>query len=461
MRFEILVEAMQVQQGYRLVQQQVQRLALTQTLAQAIAILQMSTHELWESAATAITDNPMLEWPQRERQERMRLRGLGRKSDAALYAVARRKTLDDVLREQLAMMDVCTRKRRLVSYLIDCLDERGYLSVTVDDVVSHLRVGKSEVLVAVSILQGLDPIGVGARDLQECLLLQLYDLVATEQVDRATSDLACRMVEGDLTQLRASHMRLNKLTQKFHCTEYQAKKAIDVIQSLNPRPGLQYAVEDTQYIYPDVIVTKLATEYVVMANDMAIPKLRLSEEYSAFLHQKRKSEVRDYVAQQTSLAQAFVHGIEARQRTVQRVAEVIVQYQRDYLDFGDALLKPLTLKMVADQLGVHESTVSRAVAGKYAETPRGIFELKHFFSARLLSSGQSDGVSAMSVKAQLKHLIEQEDQAVPCTDQQLADQLRHCGIRISRRTIAKYREELNIANSAERRVVPATMAAKG
>ncbi len=451
-----------MQQGYRLVQQQVQRLALTQTLQQAITILQMSTHELWALAAQEITENPLLEWPQRERQERAHLRGLGRQSDAAVYAVAYRSKLDAVLREQLAMGRFCEHNRRLVDYLIDCLDDRGYLTVPVEEVATHLCIEKDEVLLAVSILQSFEPIGVGARDLRECLLLQLHaKLAVCDPEDRFTYELACQMVADDLGRLRASSTRFAKLMQKFHCTEAQCKRAVRFIQSLDPRPGWQYATEDVQYIYPDVIVTKLESEYVVMANDLALPQVRLSEEYSAFLNQKRGTEVRDYVAHQTSLAQAFVRGIEARKRTVQRVAEVVVQYQREYLEFGDAMLKPLTLKVVADELGVHESTVSRAVSGKYAQTPRGVFELKHFFSARLMSSGQADGVSSASVKAQLKYLIERENPLSPQTDQQLADQLKQSGIRVSRRTIAKYREELNIPNSAERHHERTDLAAEG
>ncbi|PWI57381.1 RNA polymerase factor sigma-54 [Sulfoacidibacillus thermotolerans] len=448
-----------MQQGYRLVQQQVQRLALTQTLQQAIAILQMSTHELWELATQAITDNPLLEWPKRERQERARLRGLGRQSDAAVYAVAHRSKLDAVLREQLAMQHICERQRRLVDYLIDCLDERGYLSISEEEIAAHLRVPKSEVLYALWILQGFEPHGVGARSLQECLLLQLNARMGQcERAQRPLFELAKRMLTDDLTQLRATGSHV-KLAQKYHCSETQCQQAIRLIQSLDPRPGWQYAADDVQYIYPDVIVTKLGTDYVVTANDLALPQLRLSEEYTEFLNQKRGSELRDYVARQTGLAQAFVRGIEARKRTVQRVAEMIVHYQRDYFEFGDAMLKPLTLKMVADELGLHESTVSRAVSGKYAQTPRGIFELKHFFSARLISSGQEEGVSAASVKAQLKFLIDRENRSEPFTDQQLADQLKQSGIRVSRRTIAKYREELNIPNSAQRRQVESDMAA--
>ncbi len=444
-----------MQQAYGLVQQQVQRLAMTQTLQQAIAVLQMSTSELWDYADQAVTENPMLDWVHRERQDRARFRGVGRIGDVAALAVAQYDTLVLTLQEQLRFSGLCEPQRKLVRYLIDCLDERGYLEISVEEIAKHLQVRQTDVLLALRELQSFEPPGVGARDLRECLLLQLTARSGyTQTVDAAVLDVAIRTVTGEWKAL-CSRKR-SQLVGRLGCPKEIMNEALSLIQSLDPHPGLRYGASGTAYIVPDMAILRTGDGYIVAANDVAFPHLRVNEEYQSYLTAARaergtESDTRDYLLRHLSSATALLRSIEARRRTLHRVVEALAAYQQDYFDFGPTRLKPLTLKMIADQLGLHESTVSRAVAGKFVQTPRGVFELRYFFSSRLEAGGGA-GVSSASVKASIKALIEGESQEA-LTDQALANMLQARGIQISRRTVAKYREEMKIASSSLRRAL--------
>ncbi len=442
-----------MQQAYGLVQQQVQRLAMTQTLQQAIAVLQMSTTELWEYVEEAVTENPMLDWVQRERQERARFRGVGRIGDVAALAVAQPDTLALALHEQLRLSDLCGPSRRLVHYLIDCLDERGYLEIPVEEIAEHLQIRRIDVLAALRELQSFEPPGVGARDLRECLYLQLTARSGdVNTVDGAVLDVAIRTVVGEWEALCGR--RRSQLLGRLGCSKEIMHEALTLIQSLDPHPGLRHGASGAIYIVPDMAILRTNGGYIVAANDVAFPHLRVNEEYRSYLsvartEQGAEGDMRDYLLRNLSSATALLRSIEARRRTLQRVTEALVVHQQGFFDFGPTHMKPLTLKMIAEELGLHESTVSRAVAGKFVQTPRGVFEFRYFFPSRL-ESDDGAGVSAASVKASIKALIEGESQEV-LTDQTLATMLQERGIQISRRTVAKYREEMKIAPSPQRR----------
>jgi len=442
-----------MQHAYGLVQQQTQHLAMTQTLQQAIAVLQMSTAELWEYAEEAVTENPMLEWVHRERQERARYRGVGRIGDVAAIAVAQHDTLATILHEQLRFSGLREPYRRLTGYLIDCLDERGYLEIPVEEIAEHLQIQQTDVLIALRELQKFEPFGVGARDLRECLLLQLTaPSGCAETVADAVLDAAIRTVSGEWKAL-CGHKR-SQLMGRLGCSQEVVNEAFALIQSLDPHPGLRFSATGATYIVPDMVILRTSDGYIAAANDMAFPHLRVNEEYRSYLAGVRsergtEGDTRDYLLRNLSSATALLRSIEARRRTLHRVVEALTLVQQGFFDFGPTHLKPLTLKMIADELGLHESTVSRAVAGKFVQTPRGVFELRHFFSSKL-AAGDGAGVSSASVKASIRSLIEGERQDV-LTDQALADILQSQGIRISRRTVAKYREEMKIAPSSMRR----------
>ncbi|MHB1627746.1 MAG: RNA polymerase factor sigma-54 [Bacilli bacterium] len=442
-----------MQQAYGLVQQQVQRLAMTQTLQQAIAVLQMSTSELWEYVEEAVTENPMLDWVQRERQERARFRGVGRIGDVAALAVAQPDTLALALHEQLRLSDLCGSRRRLVHYLIDCLDERGYLEIPVEEIAEHLQIHRTDVLAALRELQGFEPPGIGARDLRECLHLQLTARSGdVNEGDDAVLGVAIRMVTGEWEALCGR--RRSQLMGRLGCSKEIMHEALTLIQSLDPHPGLRYGASGTIYVVPDMAILRTSDGYVVAANDVAFPHLRVNEEYRSYLSVARtergaEADTRDYLLRNLSSATALLRSIDARRRTLLRVTEALVIHQQGFFDFGSTHMRPLTLRMIADELGLHESTVSRAVAGKFVQTPQGVFEFRYFFPSRL-GSDDGVGVSAASVKASIKALIEGESQEV-LTDQALAVMLQDRGIQISRRTVAKYREEMKIAPSPQRR----------
>ncbi len=442
-----------MQEAYGLVQQQAQRLTMTPTLQQAITVLQMSTTDLWEYAAEAVTENPMLDWVHRERQERARFRGVGRIGDVAASAVAQPDTLALTLHDQLRLSNLHGPRRRLVRYLIDCLDERGYLEIPLEEIAEHLRIHQADVLAALRELQTFEPPGVGARDLRECLHLQLAARSPVAgAADGAVLDVAVRAVVGEWDALCGR--RRSQLAGRLGCSKETMHGALTLIQSLDPHPGLNHGLGSAIHVMPDVSITRTNGGYVVAANDDAFPHLRVNEEYRSYLSlaradQDTQGDTRDYLSRNLASATALLHSIEARRRTLLRVTEALVVHQRGFLDFGPTHMRPLTLKMVGDDLGLHESTVSRAVAGKFVQTPRGVFELRHFFPARL-GSKDGEGVSAASVKTSIKALIEEERLEV-LTDQMLANILQERGIQISRRTVAKYREEMKIAPSALRR----------
>ena len=428
---------------------------MTPTLLQAITVLQMSTTDLWEYVSDAVTENPMLDWVQRERQERARTRGVGYFDDVAAFAVSQTDTLALALHDQLRLSELSGARRRLVHYLIDCLDERGYLEIPVEEIAEHLQIPPSDVLAALGDLQKFEPAGVGARNLRECLHLQLRARSGDVPTrDGAVLDAAIRAVEEEWEALCGR--RRSQLMGRLGCQAEIAHEALTLIQSLDPYPGLRHGPQRTAYIVPDMVILKSNRGYVVTGNDIAFPHLRVNEEYRSYLSLAPpdtvvEGDTRDYLLRNLASATALLHSIEARRRTLLRVTETLVVHQRGFLDFGLPHMRPLTLKRVADDLGLHESTVSRAVAGKFVQTPRGVFELRHFFPSRI-GSDDGAGVSADSVKTSIKALIEGESQDV-LTDQALASILQKRGIQISRRTVAKYREEMNIAPSALRRAL--------
>jgi len=466
-----------MRQAYELQQLQVQKLIMTQSIQQAIAILQMPAPDLWAYVQEACLDNPLLEWvsgepregfmqsPQvttsREWMERQVYRKgvVGRTEDIASLAVQTAPTLRAALREQLGFTEVPTDVRRGVRHLIECVDDRGYVDCPLEQVAQDLQTPLETVREALRVLQEFEPYGVGARDLRECLLLQLLH----EEPEPAVL-LARRMVADHLHDIPGS--RSMRAIAQLGCTRAQWQAGLVVIQHLDPRPGWQFSVDPVSYVKPDLTVVQASGRWVVMVNDETLPVVRVSEQYSQWLaasagsssgcadtaefHAPGLAQARDYLHRKSAAAAFLMRSLEARRRTMYRVAEMIAYYQRDFLERGAEHLKPLTLRVVADALMLHESTISRAVSGKYMHTPQGLFELRYFFSSALQTT-TGEVTAATSVRAAVKRLIDEEDKGEPLTDQQLAAALLQTGVRVSRRTVAKYREEMRLAPSARRR----------
>ncbi|MGG1518820.1 RNA polymerase factor sigma-54 [Paenibacillus oryzisoli] len=444
--------------GYGMFQQPSARLRLSPHMRQTITLLKLSTPELLEAIQQEVTDNPALDyagesdfgWPPGGSRA---LRRSGRDTAAAANAAdplrhvaANDLSLERHLSEQLNMLpqaELPPQRLRILRFLIGSLDASGYLTLSVQEAVSLLRTAPEAVEAALAVLHKLDPPGVGARSLQECLLLQLH------QVQERSRQVAAELIRCHLADI--GKRPLPMLAARLRTSPQQLQEALDELKRLNPRPGAPFHhAGPTPYIVPEVILEPHDDGIAVFACPSAWLRLSLSRDYERLLHAPAHDEAGAFVQGKWNTARLFLRSLEQRRDTILRVAWAIAEEQADYLRQGPAGLKPLTLREIADQLGLHESTVSRAVSGKYAQTPWGVRELKAFFASGL-QTDLGDMASSASVKAQLQSRILEENHAYPYSDQRLAELLQQEGIRISRRTVAKYREELGIPPSTQRR----------
>ena len=286
------------------------------------------------------------------------------------------------------------------------------------------------------VIQGLEPAGVGARTLQECLALQLHDA-------GLAGTLAERLVREAFDEVLAH--RWGELGRRFGVAPAEVQTAADGLARLNPKPGLAFAAGAAEYVIPDLIVEKVEGRYVVFVNDTHLPRLRLSRSYQDVVRDRRQldGESKEFITTRLSAAQWLIQAIEQRRQTMLKVMHFIVDRQREYFDKGIQALRPLTLREVAEAVGIHESTVSRVTNEKFAQTPRGVLPLRFFFSSALKSADGED-LSARGIKATIEQLIAAEDPHRPLSDQALAEQLERDGVQIARRTVAKYREQLGV-----------------
>jgi RNA polymerase sigma-54 factor len=314
-----------------------------------------------------------------------------------------------------------------------------------DEIAQRVDADTDTVEKVLKVIQTFHPAGVAARNLAECLLLQL-------QAYGKQNPLAEAIIENHLDDLARG--RLHKIAQTLSISVYEAQDICDMIKSLDPRPGLQYSDNnDIKYIIPDILVEKIEGEYIVIVNDLHLPRLTVSQLYENILRQPEmfSPEARKYMQDKMESAVWLIKSIEQRRMTLYRVARCIVDIQRDFLDKGVKHLKPITLKDVADIVQVHESTVSRATTNKYVQTPQGLFELKYFFSTGVVSYGTENKVSSKSIKYMIDEIIKSEDPTRPLSDKAIAELIEKKGIKISRRTVAKYRQEMGIASTITRK----------
>lgn len=449
--------------GFGLQIQQTQRLIMTPELRQAIAVLQKPVAELGELIEGELLSNPCLETEPSEgaaeepispAEARKLLEYLG--SDDGGNGVVQNgedevgfeaftpavPTLQDHLLAQLDLVGLRASQHRIAEFLIGSLDDHGYLTIDVKEVGEVLSVRAEQVNAALKVVQSFEPVGVGARSLQECLMLQW------ETVDDG-NPLVPVLIEHHLDDLAAG--RIPRIAAAVGATCAEVQIASDAIRTLDPKPGRRFGSPDeTRYIVPDVMIERVSREYVVVVNDAPIPRLLVSDQYRRMLTEQVEHDARKFVEDKIQSALWLIKAIEQRRLTLYRVTEAIVQFQRDFLDHGLRYLRPLTLREVAEVVGVHESTVSRATSGKYAQTPQGTFELKFFFSSGV-EGDQGEGVAAESVKRLIEDLITHEDANEPLSDQVITDRLGQQGLKISRRTVAKYREEMGLPSSAKRK----------
>jgi len=361
-----------------------------------------------------------------------------------------RTSLAESLLEQLHFLNLGPVRMQLAEFLVGSLDDRGYLATPLEDVSHATGQPLDECEKVLTLIQALEPVGVGARDLRECLLIQL-------EARGEKDTLAWKIIHDHFDNL--VNRRFPEIARQLKCTPEDVQTAADVVATLNPKPGFQVSSEDPKYVTPDLLVERVDEEYVVLLNDRHLPRLRISSAYEGVLKDKKKSEctegeakTREYIHSKLNSAKWLIQTIEQRRRTMIKVMNCIIREQREFFDKGIAFLRPLTLQQVARQIDMHESTVSRVCSGKYVQTPRGVFELRFFFSSGLETDDGED-VSARTARDIIKTLIDEEDKRDPLSDDKIAKLLHDRGLKIARRTVAKYREQLSILPARFRRRV--------
>jgi RNA polymerase sigma-54 factor len=356
--------------------------------------------------------------------------------------IVQRESFQDYLLFQLRMATSDQRLLPVGEYLIGNLNDDGYLLQPLEEVAQALGQDLETVQAALELVHRLDPPGVGCRDLRECLLIQLNLL-------NQGQSLAAQIVSRHLSDLE--HQRYPVIARSLGVLESQVLQARELISSLSPKPGAGFSSEEPQYVYPDLIIEKRDGQYLVTINDQEVPRVRLTSGYRQILSQARKSspQDREYVAKRLEAARFIVRMIEQRRRTLIRIMESIIVRQSEFLEKGNRYIRPLTMKQIAQDIEMHESTVSRAVHNKYVITPNGMLPVRYFFGVGLKSGSGED--SAKAIKDKIAEMISQEDSRKPLSDQEVADRLGGQSIGIARRTVAKYREELKILPAKLRR----------
>jgi len=319
-------------------------------------------------------------------------------------------------------------------YIVGSLDDRGYLTIDLAEIQNVFRVSADKAREALDLVQSMDPPGIAARDLPECLLLQL-----------AARGMADSLVATILRQHFKELMqrKYQEIARKLKLPVEDVQEAARFIGELDPKPGLELSSEEPHYIIPDLLVEEVDGEYVIYLNDRHLPRLRIAENYKEYLGGNNKKETKEYIQGRLNQAQWLIRTVEQRRSTMVKVMAAIIEEQREFFDKGPQALKPLTLQQIAGKIGMHESTVSRVTNNKTVQTPRGIFQLKYFFSSSL-STEDGDEVSAKAAKSLIQEIVSKEDPRHPLSDQKIADMLRQKGLMIARRTVAKYREQLGV-----------------
>src|SRR5579872_6478000 len=437
-----------------------QQLTLTPRLQQSVKLLQLSALECVQELHQAIAQNPFLEESAESteasdtRAEREEATDDSSRADLDFSSsgggggsgdetpdwtewTASPSTLHDALREQLLLLGLTERDHVLANLIIDALDDDGFLRLPIEEVAA-LAPGAApgEIETALRIVQTLEPSGIAARSLGECLGLQL------EAMDRNTPgrSIALEVVQNRLSMMAARDT--TRLLEALGCSEEELRLALELIRSLDPRPGSKVGTFEPRAIVPDVIVRREKKRWVVTVNSAIYPRIRVNQQYADYFRQARDGETA-LLAQHLQEARWLVRNLEQRFLTIQRVAEAVVARQRNFFEYGDLAMRPLTLREIADELGLHESTVSRATSHKFMATPRGVVAFKRFFS-RQLATTSGGSCSATAIRALLREFIAAEDRRNPLSDVQLTELLADRGVKVARRTVTKYRRSMQL-----------------
>lgn len=455
--------------GHSLTLKQTQKLSMTPELQQAIMLLQFSSLELNDFIRDEIEKNPLLEIENKkedikdtiekntDKESEIDWKEYIEKYDDISYKpqidknkeeirydnfISYTQSLKENLLEQIGLLNLEKKMKCISEYIVENLDENGYLKMDLSEISILTNTDMETIEKALSIVQTLEPIGVGASDLKECLLLQIKDL--------DENHLIKKIIENHLEDLATN--RVNKIAKDLDSDINTIQESIDIIKTLEPKPGRAFnstSLESVKYITPDASIDFIDGEYKVSVNESSAPRLNINSFYKDLIVKSSDKAAKNFLTDRLNSATWIIKSIEQRKNTIKRVVEAILEYQMEFFVDGEKFLKPLTLKTIAEDINMHESTISRTTNGKYVQTPRGVFELKYFFTSSVSSLGGD--ISSTSIKSTIEDIIESEDLKKPYSDQKIADILKERGTSISRRTVAKYRDELKIPSSTMRK----------
>ena len=439
---------------------QSQKLILTTQLKQSLAILNMSRLEVEEEIRKESESNPLLEAERNDEEidwekyiKHMESINIRQDKNDAPYSsenavdfenmIRSTSNLYDYLIDELKYFKLTFEEKRICKYIIDSLDEDGYLRINDKEIYDALRVDASLFRRCLDIVQQLDPPGIGARNISECLILQL-------ERRGISNNIVENIIMNDLELIGRN--KLKDIAKKYKISIEKCKEAIEVIRHLDPKPGRACSNDKCVYVQPDVIVDKIDGKYIVHTNEKDVYNIKINDFYRNMMTDKESDkEAKEFIKERLNSAATLIKNIESRKSTILRIAEAIIEEQQEFIQKGEKYIKPMKMKDIADKLEIHESTVSRGVNGKYMLTPFGLYEFKFFFNAALETDNSSEGASSAGIKRDIKDIIDGENKKKPLSDDAISKMLKEKGVSVARRTVAKYREELGIPSSSRRK----------
>lgn len=460
---------MNIEYGMKMTQEQ--KLILTQNMQQSIKLLQMSLHDLREYIDIEYSENPVLEvneeiapYDDVQNVEKMSIEdsydhkkiveelysdnykdrleiNYSKEEVSPLNFIEKKTSLKEYLQEQLVEVDIDQYMLNICKYIVESLDNRGYLEISVEELAQELNISSAMIERALKIVQSLEPYGIGARNIKECLLIQSLRL---NILDNIMEKIILNHLES------VAENKYEAVGRALNISPREAQRYGDLIKKLEPKPSRGfYTGEEVNYIIPDAEIKNINDEFFIIMNESALPKLMINRTYKDALQNNKDSEVNTYVKEKINQAIFLIKSIEQRKSTLYKVLECLIDKQKDFFILGRQQIKPLTLKEVSEKVNLHESTVSRAIKDKYILTSYGTIKIKDLFATGL--SANNDDMATVQVKNEIKRIVDQEDRSKPLSDQIISSILADKNMKISRRTVAKYREELGIKASSMRK----------
>lgn len=462
---------MNLDYGMKMTQEQ--RLILTQNMQQSIKLLQMSLHDLREYIDNEYSENPVLEMNEEsisyddahingemiieDRFDHKKIveelysdnykdrseTNYSNEETSPLNFIEKKVSLKDYLQEQLVEVNVDQYTLSICRYIVESLDDKGYLEIPIHELATELNVHEEVVESALKIVQTLEPYGIGARNIKECLLIQSLKLNILDNIIE-------KIILNHLENVAENKYEI--VGKDLNISPREAQRYGDLIKKLEPKPSRGfYTGEEVNYIIPDAEIKNIDGEFFILMNESVLPRLMINKTYKEVLQNNQDSETNSYVKDKINQALFLIKSIEQRKNTLHKVLECLVDKQKEFFKFGKQYIKPLTLKEVAEIINVHDSTVSRAIKDKYVLTSYGTIKIKDLFASGLTSSNSDDDMATIKIKNEIKRIIEEENKNKPLSDQIISNMLGEKNMNISRRTVAKYREELGIKSSSMRK----------